>query len=356
MERTPPQDHHRGASAHPAATYACCGRAPTPTSCSRVPASATASSSRRSTGVSRAPRSRRTSAPTRWPRCSSCSTAEGLVEDAGEYDVLTEHERGRYDRQLRYFADVAPDGLSAPDCQLRLRDASVLVLGVGGLGSWAALSLACCGVGRLTLVDGDEVELSNLNRQVLYSEHDIGRPKARVAAAAIERFNPCDRVVPWSARSGRRRDRERGSRQLARGGRRGPARPRHRALGERRLLRARRAVHHDEPLPALRARGTAVRARRDRLLQLPGAGLPAVVRALRPHRRTAPRLRRRRPARSARYARSSAGRLRSTSCISSPGLCKPASQGQRARVRHPDARAVDRAGAARPGAARCAAG
>jgi bacteriocin biosynthesis cyclodehydratase domain-containing protein len=121
---------------------------------------------------------------------------EGLVEDAGAYLALTEAERGRYDRQLRYFADVAPDGLSAPDCQLRLRDARVLVLGVGGLGSWAALSLACCGVGELTLVDGDAVELSNLNRQVLYSEDDIGRPKAAVAASALRRFNPGTRVVP----------------------------------------------------------------------------------------------------------------------------------------------------------------
>jgi bacteriocin biosynthesis cyclodehydratase domain-containing protein len=112
------------------------------------------------------------------------------------YGVLTEAERGRYDRQLRYFADVAPDGVSAPDCQLRLRDARVLVLGVGGLGSWTALSLACCGVGELTLVDGDAVELSNLNRQVLYSEDDVGRPKATVAAAALRRFNPATRVVP----------------------------------------------------------------------------------------------------------------------------------------------------------------
>ena len=72
--------------------------------------------------------------------------AEGLLEDAGGYDDLADAERCRYDRQLRYFADLAPDGLSAADCQRRLRDARVLVLGVGGLGSWAAISLACCGV------------------------------------------------------------------------------------------------------------------------------------------------------------------------------------------------------------------
>jgi bacteriocin biosynthesis cyclodehydratase domain-containing protein len=122
--------------------------------------------------------------------------SEGLVEDASAYEALAEDERRRYDRQLRYFADLAPDGVSAPDCQRRLRDARVVVLGVGGLGSWAALSLACCGVGELALVDGDTVELSNLNRQVLFSPGDIGRPKARVAAAAIRRFNPGVNVVP----------------------------------------------------------------------------------------------------------------------------------------------------------------
>ena len=73
--------------------------------------------------------------------------SEGLVEDAGAYDVLTGHERARYDRQLRYFADIAPDGLTAPECQVRLRDARVLVLGVGGLGSWAAVSLAAAAWG-----------------------------------------------------------------------------------------------------------------------------------------------------------------------------------------------------------------
>ena len=114
---------------------------------------------------------------------------EELVEDAGTYDLLSAAELGRYDRQLRYFADLAPHGVSAPDCQRRLREAHVAVLGVGGLGTWAALSLACCGVGRLTLCDGDEVELSNLNRQVLFSEDDIGEPKATAAASALRRFN-----------------------------------------------------------------------------------------------------------------------------------------------------------------------
>ena len=122
--------------------------------------------------------------------------AEGLVEDAGAYDALGASEAGRYDRQLRYFADVAPAGLSAPDCQLRLHGAHVLVLGVGGLGTWAALNLACCGVGELTLVDGDVVELSNLNRQVLFTGADIGRPKAVAAAAALRRFNREIRVSP----------------------------------------------------------------------------------------------------------------------------------------------------------------
>src|SRR5918998_30716 len=84
----------------------------------------------------------------------------------------------------------------APDCQARLREARVVVLGVGGLGSWAALGLACCGIGELVLYDGDVVELSNLNRQVLFTPADVGRPKAGVAAAALDAFNPDVRVTP----------------------------------------------------------------------------------------------------------------------------------------------------------------
>ena len=69
-----------------------------------------------------------------------------------------------------------------------------LVVGLGGLGSPAALYLAAAGVGRLLLADGDAVELSNLQRQIAHGEADIGLNKARSAAASIARLNPGTRV------------------------------------------------------------------------------------------------------------------------------------------------------------------
>jgi bacteriocin biosynthesis cyclodehydratase domain-containing protein len=74
------------------------------------------------------------------------------------------------------------------------------MLGLGGLGSWAAYALACCGVGELVLVDGDRVEESNFNRQILYRERDTGRPKAQVAAEALASFNGGCRLTPVEQR------------------------------------------------------------------------------------------------------------------------------------------------------------
>jgi len=112
----------------------------------------------------------------------------GLVEDAADDDLIPAATIERFDRQIRYFSDITT-GPPPSQCQARLESARLVVLGVGGLGGWSALSLACCGVGEMLLVDGDRVEESNLNRQVLYGEADIGRPKVEVAAERLGGFN-----------------------------------------------------------------------------------------------------------------------------------------------------------------------
>jgi bacteriocin biosynthesis cyclodehydratase domain-containing protein len=118
----------------------------------------------------------------------------GLVEDAADDALVSARVRARYDRQLRYFSDLADGATAASEYQRRLSDARVVLLGVGGLGSWASYALACCGVGELVLVDGDRVETSNLNRQIVYRERDIGRPKVEAAADALAEFDSCCRL------------------------------------------------------------------------------------------------------------------------------------------------------------------
>ena len=117
----------------------------------------------------------------------------GVVEDAADDDRIPEKVIKRYDRQLRYFSDITT-GPTASECQEMLTDSRIAVLGVGGLGGWSALNLACVGVGEMLLLDFDRVELSNLNRQVLFSESDIGRYKAVAAAERLRAFNSSIRI------------------------------------------------------------------------------------------------------------------------------------------------------------------
>ncbi len=96
---------------------------------------------------------------------------------------LSDSEFIRYSRSLM----LGEDGLER---QLRLKQARVLVLGLGGLGCPVASTLVSAGVGALTLIDGDVIELSNLPRQSLYQTSDVGKPKAEVAAARLRQQNP----------------------------------------------------------------------------------------------------------------------------------------------------------------------
>jgi bacteriocin biosynthesis cyclodehydratase domain-containing protein len=119
-----------------------------------------------------------------------------LLDDAADDELVSARERARHDRQLRYFSEVGEAGVAPSEYQRRLRDARVLMLGVGGLGSWASYGLVCCGVGEIVLVDHDRVEESNFNRQILYRERDIGRVKVEVAAEALRGFDSHCRLVP----------------------------------------------------------------------------------------------------------------------------------------------------------------
>jgi adenylyltransferase/sulfurtransferase len=103
-----------------------------------------------------------------------------LVEPAAE---LTREEVGRYSRHL-IIPDVGMDG------QKRLKNAKVLVVGAGGLGSPALMYLAAAGVGTLGILDFDVVDESNLQRQIIHGQSDIGRPKAESARESVKEINP----------------------------------------------------------------------------------------------------------------------------------------------------------------------
>ena len=108
-----------------------------------------------------------------------------LVEPADELSI---DEVRRYSRHL-----IIPDvGMAG---QKRLKNAKVLVIGAGGLGSPALLYLAAAGVGTIGIVEFDEVDESNLQRQVIHGQSDIGRPKAESAKDSIAEINPYVEVV-----------------------------------------------------------------------------------------------------------------------------------------------------------------
>jgi molybdopterin/thiamine biosynthesis adenylyltransferase len=140
----------------------------------------------------------------RWPGLTPAGVAEGiaaldaagLLEDAAAPTTLSDWQQERYSSNLAFFGTFADLTRSRDSFQVALRRAHVVLLGVGGLGSTLLLNLAGLGVGQVTALDCDRVELKNLARQFLYSEAEVGQPKLGRAVARARAFNSELRVRP----------------------------------------------------------------------------------------------------------------------------------------------------------------
>jgi adenylyltransferase/sulfurtransferase len=106
---------------------------------------------------------------------------------------LTESQIERYSRQI-LLKDVGGSG------QEKILSSKVLVIGTGGLGAPAALYLAASGVGTIGIVDGDNVDISNLQRQVIHFTNDIGKPKVESAREKMTAINPDVKVISYNER------------------------------------------------------------------------------------------------------------------------------------------------------------
>ena len=101
---------------------------------------------------------------------------------------------------LRYSRHILLDDFGI-DGQNRIIRGHALIIGAGGLGSPAAMYLACAGVGRITLVDHDTVDLTNLQRQIAHRTANVGQPKVESAAATLQSLNPLVKVSTFSSRA-----------------------------------------------------------------------------------------------------------------------------------------------------------
>jgi len=120
-------------------------------------------------------------------------TADGILDD---YEVQ------RWERNINFFASYSSMRQNKYDLQARLRDSRITLLGLGGLGSHLLLDMAAMGVGQVRAVEFDRVEISNLNRQILYRDGDVGKEKLQLAVERTRQFNPRIDIEPVSMRIG----------------------------------------------------------------------------------------------------------------------------------------------------------
>jgi molybdopterin/thiamine biosynthesis adenylyltransferase len=120
--------------------------------------------------------------------------------------VLDDYELRRWERNINFFGSYASMRQNKHELQARLRDCRITLIGLGGLGSNLLLNLAAMGVGQVRAVETDRVELSNLNRQFLYRDADVGREKLALAVERVREFNPRIDIEPVSLRIGATED------------------------------------------------------------------------------------------------------------------------------------------------------
>jgi hypothetical protein len=178
------------------------------------------------------------------------------VSISGAALAMTDDDLLRYSRHL-LLDDIGIEG------QRKLLAAHALVIGAGGLGSPVALYLGTAGVGRITIVDGDRVDLTNLQRQIAHDLASIGVPKAESAARSIAAINPTVLVTP-----------------VHRARRRGPA--------ARACRRRRRRDRLQRQLRDPPGRQRGVRRARDRSLPVPRSASTASCRSTTPASRSLP--------------------------------------------------------------------
>ncbi|MBA2650299.1 MAG: ThiF family adenylyltransferase [Legionella sp.] len=114
---------------------------------------------------------------------------------------LSDKELMKFDRQIKSFATLKGNNVDdAIRFQEKIKNSNVGVLGVGGVGTYVAYGLTSMGIGKLTLIDHDHIELSNTSRQMLYNEEDIGKQKLDIARQKLKYVNPLTEIITVNKR------------------------------------------------------------------------------------------------------------------------------------------------------------
>lgn len=118
----------------------------------------------------------------------------GFFEDLRINSNLSSFELEFWSRSVDYFSLFETEYTNKYNYLEKLRNSSVVLVGIGGMGSWVLYQLLCMGVGNIFVIDGDKVELSNLNRSILYKPSDVGRWKVDCAIEIANSFSPSTNI------------------------------------------------------------------------------------------------------------------------------------------------------------------